>query len=410
MSELISVSGHIIDIVNRRFYKGIIYISDSKIHSIVETENVPDQFILPGFIDAHIHIESSMVTPYEFAKIALGHGTVATVSDPHEIANVCGLEGVAYMIENARQAGLKFFFGAPSCVPATNFENAGATLDSLAVKSLLSSDDIWYLSEMMNYPGVLNNDPEVIAKIQYAKEYNKPVDGHAPGLMGDDAKEYIRHGISTDHECYQLDEALNKLNHGMKIIIREGSAAKNFEALHTLIGTHPDMVMFCSDDKHPDDLMEGHINVLVKRALALGYDLFDVLQIACINPVHHYSLPLGLLREGDNADFIIVSDTNSWEVKQTWINGRPFYSDKKCLLPHFSGRIINQFNSSFISPDDLILFTEDESVPVIEAIDGSLITEKSLAILPLNDGVLIADPKQDILKICVINRYEKAIP
>jgi len=311
MSELISVSGHIIDIVNRRFYKGIIYISDSKIHSIVEAENVPDQFLLPGFIDAHIHIESSMVTPYEFAKIALGHGTVATVSDPHEIANVCGLDGVAYMIENARQAGLKFFFGAPSCVPATNFENAGATLDSLAVKSLLSSDDIWYLSEMMNYPGVLNNDPEVIAKIQYAQEYNKPVDGHAPGLMGDDAKEYILHGITTDHECYQLDEALNKLNHGMKIIIREGSAAKNFEALHKLIGTHPDMVMFCSDDKHPDDLMEGHINVLVKRALALGYDLFDVLQIACVNPVHHYRLPLGLLREGDNADFIIVSDTNS---------------------------------------------------------------------------------------------------
>jgi len=410
MSELLSVSGHIIDVFNRRFYKGIIYIANGKIHSIVETENVEDQLILPGFIDAHIHIESSMVTPYEFAKIALGHGTVATVSDPHEIANVCGLDGVQYMIDNARQAGLKFFFGAPSCVPATNFENAGATLDSLAVKSLLSSDDIWYLSEMMNYPGVLNNDPEVLAKIQYAKDYNKPVDGHAPGLMGNDAKEYILHGISTDHECYRLEEALNKLNHGMKIIIREGSAAKNFEALHTLIGTHAGMVMFCSDDKHPDDLMEGHINVLVERALALGYNLFDVLQIACVNPVLHYGLPVGLLREGDNADFIIVKNTNSWEVKQTWINGRTYYTDKKCLLPDISGRIINKFNSSSVSPDDLILYSEDENVPVIEAIDGSLITEKSHATLPLIEGVLFVDPKQDILKICVINRYEKAIP
>ncbi len=410
MSELISISGHIIDIINRRIFKGIIYIADETIHSMVESENVPDQFILPGFIDAHIHIESSMVTPYEFAKIALRHGTVATVSDPHEIANVCGLEGVEYMIENARNAGLKFFFGAPSCVPATNFENAGATIDSLAVKSLLSSEDIWYLSEMMNYPGVLQNDSEVIAKIQYAREYNKPIDGHAPGLMGNDARDYILHGISTDHECYQLDEALHKLNHGMKIIIREGSAAKNFEALHSLIGSHPDMVMFCSDDKHPDDLMEGHINVLVTRALALGYDLFDVLQIACVNPVHHYGLPVGLLKKGDNADFIVISDTHSWEVKQTWINGKPYYADKKSLLPQFSSRIINQFNTSVITTDDLKLSSVDSRVPVIEAIDGSLITEKSWATLSLKEGVINADPTQDILKICVINRYEKAIP
>ena len=410
MSEITSVSGHIIDLSSRRIFKGTIYISDGKIHSISEAENVPDRFILPGFIDAHIHIESSMVTPFEFAKVALGHGTVATVSDPHEIANVCGVEGVNYMIENARNAGLKFFFGAPSCVPATNFENAGATLDSDAVKRLLASDDIWYLSEMMNYPGVLQNDPEVISKIKYAKDYNKPIDGHAPGLMGDAAKDYIQHGITTDHECFTLDEALNKIHHGMKIIIREGSAAKNFEALHSLIGTHPEMVMFCSDDKHPDDLIEGHINVLVKRALTLGYDLFDVLNIACVNPVNHYGIPVGLLRKGDNADFIVISDTKSWDVEQTWVNGKIYYSDHKCLLPPFSSGIINTFNTSEITDDDLKVYSADPKVPVIEAIDGSLITEKSWTTLPVTDGVLQTNHDQDILKICVINRYTKANP
>jgi adenine deaminase len=410
MSETTSVSGHIIDVINRNIFKGTIHISAGKIHSISEAEDVPDRFILPGFIDAHIHIESSMVTPYEFAKVALGHGTVATVSDPHEIANVCGLEGVNYMIENARNAGLKFFFGAPSCVPATNFENAGASLDSNAVKGLLASDDIWYLSEMMNYPGVLQNDPEVISKIKYAKEYHKPIDGHAPGLMGDEAKDYIQHGITTDHECFTLDEALNKLHLGMKIIIREGSAAKNFEALHSLIGTHPDMVMFCSDDKHPDDLITGHINILVKRALTLGYDLFDVLNIACVNPVHHYGIPVGLLRKGDNADFIVISDTKSMDVEQTWINGKPYYSDQKCLLPPFSPSIINTFNTSEITAGDLKVYGSDPKVPVIEAIDGSLITEKSWITLPIIEGVIQANPDQDILKICVINRYTKAPP
>ncbi len=404
------ISGHIIDILQKRIFKGTILFEGGKILSIAESNHVPDQFILPGFIDAHIHIESSMVTPYEFAKIALGHGTVATVSDPHEIANVCGLEGVHYMIDNAKNAGLKFFFGAPSCVPATAFETAGDVLDPTAVDQLLASEDIYYLSEMMNYPGVLNKDPEVMAKIRSAQKYNKPVDGHAPGLKGVDAEKYVLSGISTDHECFQLDEALGKLQLGMKVIIREGSAAKNFETLSSLIESHTDMVMFCSDDKHPDDLMDGHINVLIKRALALGYDLFDVLKIACINPILHYNLPVGMLRAGDAADFIVIHDTKDWKVSQTYINGIKLYSEGSTFLPDYSSSIINKFDVSPIQPDALKAVGKENMVPVIDAIDGSLITEKSWHKLPSANEFLLPDPENDVLKICVLNRYRNAAP
>lgn len=411
MGNLTSVQGHIIDIYQRKIYKGEINIQDGKILSVVPKDNVEDQFILPGFIDAHIHIESSMVTPYEFAKIALGHGTVATVSDPHEIANVCGMEGVRFMIENAADAGLKFFFGAPSCVPATSFEHAGAVLGPEDVEALMASDDIWYLSEMMNYPGVLNDDPSVLAKINSAKKHNKPVDGHAPGLMGDAAARYISRGITTDHECYTLAEALNKLKYGMKIIIREGSAAKNFEALHTLIQSHPEQVMLCSDDKHPDDLIIGHINLLVKRALSLGYDLFDILQIACINPVQHYQLPVGTLRPGDNADFIIINDTKDWNITHTFINGHPYFQKGKSLLQERKGTLINHFRrEKQITPDALQISDRGSAFPVIDAIDGSLITEKSWASLPTADGYVLSDPTCDVLKICVVNRYAADAP
>jgi len=280
-----TTSGNIIDIFNRRIFPGTVHFSKGIITEITEDNAVYDQYLLPGFTDAHIHIESSMLVPYEFAKVALLHGTVATVSDPHEIANVCGLKGVEYMIENAKDAKLKFNFGAPSCVPATTFETAGAVLNAEDVAQLLARPDIRYLSEMMNYPGVLFGDIEVMKKIESAHRLNKVIDGHAPGLRGDDARKYIAAGISTDHECFTLEEALDKVNGGMKILIREGSAARNFEALHTLITSHTAMTMLCSDDKHPDELLHGHLNQLVVRALNKGHNLFDVLQCACVNPV-----------------------------------------------------------------------------------------------------------------------------
>ena len=293
-----TVKGNVVDIDGKKIYYAAIHVENGKIISIDETEDQKEDapFILPGFIDAHVHIESSMLVPSEFAKLAVVHGTVATVSDPHEIANVCGMEGVEYMIENGKQVPFKFYFGAPSCVPATDFETAGASLDANDVDTLLAKDEINYLSEMMNFPGVLHHNEEVEAKINSAKIYNKPVDGHAPGLRGADAKKYIDAGISTDHECFTKEEALEKLQYGMKILIREGSAAKNFEALIDLLNDHEDKMMFCSDDKHPDSLVNGHINELCRRAVAKNIDVFKVLKAACVNPVKHYNMKVGLLK------------------------------------------------------------------------------------------------------------------
>src|SRR4249919_3170413 len=319
-----NITGKFVDLGAGRIYPAEISIRDKKIFSIRELpagEFVPEHFICPGFIDAHVHIESSMLVPSEFARLAVVHGTVATVSDPHEIANVCGMEGVEFMIENGKTVPFKFNFGAPSCVPATIFETAGAELNSNDVEKLLQRDEIKYLSEMMNFPGVLNEDEEVMKKIAAAHRLLKPVDGHAPGLRGDEAKQYIAAGITTDHECFTKEEALDKLQNGMKIIIREGSAAKNFEALIELLNDYPNQMMFCSDDKHPDSLVLGHINQLCARAVAKGINVYKVLKAACLNPVQHYNLDVGLLREGDPADFIVVKDLETFEVQKTFING-----------------------------------------------------------------------------------------
>ncbi len=396
------IRGQLVDIQNREIYPATVSISEGKITTIRRVANAPDQFILPGFIDAHIHIESSMLVPYEFAKVALTHGTVATVSDPHEIANVCGVEGVKYMIDNAKSAKLKFHFGAPSCVPATSFETAGAAINAQGIKELLALDDIHYLSEMMNYPGVLFDDEEVLKKIQFAKEANKPIDGHAPGLIGDDAIKYISAGISTDHECFTLEEAQFKLEHRMKILIREGSAAKNYDALHPLIASHPDQLMFCSDDKHPDDLMEGHINLLVKRSLELGYDLFEVLRIACVNPIDHYNLNVGQLRAGDAADFIVVEDLKDFKVNSTYIDGYEVSSQGRTTLGHKEHQIINEFNVSKKTVADF-KSVENSDVPVIIAIDGEIVTETECVSVSE-----LLNPDSGIQKICVVNRYAEA--
>ncbi|CAN5451712.1 adenine deaminase [soil metagenome] len=412
-----SISGKIIDLLKRTIYNGRVDWEDGKIIAIKEEMHVPDQYILPGFIDAHIHIESSMLTPYEFARIALTHGTVATVSDPHEIANVCGIEGVYYMLNEAREAKLKFFFGAPSCVPATMFETAGAILDSGAIEILLADDRIFYLAEMMNYPGVIHGDTEVLKKIAHAKKFNKPVDGHAPGLRGNDAARYIAAGITTDHECVTKEEALEKLKHGMKILIREGSAAKNFNALYTLISEYPEMVMLCSDDKHPDDLIHGHVNELVKRAIGNGLDMFDVLRAACLNPVLHYHLPVGLLRLKDPADFIVVENLDEWKVKQTFINGEKVAEDGATILAPKKHLIINRFGATEKNIADFHVPDQQHSIRVIEALDGQLMTNEIIVtgnqlqkINSNGDKVLASNTALDILKIAVVNRYTDAQP
>jgi adenine deaminase len=415
---------------------------------------IPLPYILPGFIDAHVHIESSLLIPSEFARLAVVHGTIATVSDPHEIANVCGLPGVEFMIRNGRTVPFHFNFGAPSCVPATRFETSGATLDAAKVEQLLASDDIKYLSEMMNFPGVLAKDPEVMAKIAAAQRLGKPVDGHAPGLRGQQAADYIAAGISTDHEAFTAEEALDKLKLGMKILIREGSAARNFDALIPLLNDYPDQMMFCSDDKHPDSLLAGHINTLCARAVAKGIDVFKVLKAACLNPVLHYKLDSGLVRPGDSANLVLVEDLQSFQVKQTWIKGQlvaqngvshigsthllttavpdgsahsggasaaqPVSPVATAPAPTTTGSLlsaepINNFKATprtvadFAYPLDKWGEEENvEQVYVIEALDGQLITNR--LVVPVADtlpreGRLHANVDKDLLKIVVVNRY-----
>lgn len=402
-----TISSNLIDIFNKRIYPATITIENGKIKSIKETQEKLSTYILPGFVDAHVHIESSMLVPTEFAKLAVLHGTVATVSDPHEIANVCGKDGVQYMIDNARQTPFKFFFGAPSCVPATGFETAGAVLNANDVDTLLSQKDIWYLSEMMNYPGVLHDDPEVLAKIAAAKKHAKPIDGHAPMVRGEAVKKYAHAGITTDHESVSLEEALEKINAGIKCLIREGSAAKNFEALIEVLRLHPDMTMFCCDDKHPDELVLHHINNHVKRALAKGIDLFDVLRAACINPVMHYNLPVGLLREGDDADFIIIDHPDNFTILKTYIRGKLVAENGKCLLPSVRIHPINNFSAHHFLPGNFQLKAEKDTmwINVIEALDGQLITRKMACDAKIENGMICTDMDNDILKIVVVNRY-----
>ncbi|GEP49741.1 adenine deaminase [Flavobacterium noncentrifugens] len=404
------ISGQVVDITKKRIYSGEITVENGKIISITEKEHSVKNYILPGFIDAHIHIESSMLVPSEFAKIAVLHGTVATISDPHEIANVLGAEGVFYMIENGKQVPLKFHFGAPSCVPATSFETAGAEINANGIKDLLESPDIYYLAEMMNYPGVLFGDPEVLKKIEWAKHFNKPVDGHAPGLRGADLKKYISAGITTDHECFSFEEAQEKLSLGMKVLIREGSAAKNFEALIDLLPEHYENMMFCSDDKHPDDLVLGHINSLCARAVAKGIDVFKVLQSACINPVNHYKMNVGLLKENDAADFIVVKDLTNFKVIQTYINGELVAENGQSFVKHVPFETPNNFNISKKEVSDFAISGLPDKIRVIEALEGQLITNEIHFKPKIQDGKIISDPENDILKMAVVNRYQNAKP
>lgn len=410
------LTGTIIDPVNCRSFPGKLTFNNGVILSVHEIPEAGagDRIIAPGFVDSHIHIESSMLVPSDFARLAVQHGTVATVSDPHEIANVCGLDGVEYMIDNGKKVPLKFNFGAPSCVPATPFETAGSKLTPDDVDKLLDRDDILYLAEMMNWPGVLNDDPDVLKKIQSTLKRNKPVDGHAPGLTGERANKYASAGISTDHECFTIEEARDKLSAGMKIAIREGSAAKNFNALHPLFDEFPNRLMFCSDDKHPDDLAIGHINQLVARSLKLGYDRFDVLKAASVNAINHYGLDVGMLQAGDPADFIIIEDSDAMTVAETWIDGTCVYRNGSVLFDTVDAGVINNFVSSKVTETDLKKDTDSKvaklNVPVIVARDGELITEQSMEQLQVANGEILPDPERDVLKIVVVNRYEKSPP
>ena len=404
------IEGNIVDVINKRIYSGYITVNNGVISEIVEEENSVSQYIIPGFVDAHVHVESSMLIPSEFARLAVCHGTVATISDPHEIGNVLGVEGVKFMIENGKKTPFKFHFGAPSCVPATVFETAGANITVDDVKELLTMDDIHYLTEMMNFPGVLFDDPEVMAKIQASKDVGKPIDGHAPGLRGEDAKKYIDAGITTDHECFTKEEALDKLKYGMKIQIREGSAAKNFDSLIDLLDEYPDSIMFCSDDKHPKDLAAQHVNVLAKRAIAHGSDVMNVLRACSYNIVKHYSMNVGMLQLGDPADFCIVDDLINFKCQATYIDGQLVAENGQTKIASVEETPINNFNCSPVAISQIEVEANFTTVKVIEVEDGQLITTKGSADLTPVEGKLVSDASQDVLKVVVVNRYFDAPP
>jgi adenine deaminase len=416
------ISGNIVDVLNRKIFPGTITFQEGKITKIDRTGEDIDpslalrmtgNFIMPGFVDSHVHVESSMLIPSEFARLSVLHGTVATVSDPHEIGNVLGVPGIRYMINNGKKVPFKFYFGASSCVPATSFETAGAVITVDDIRELFEKDGLKYLSEMMNYPGVLHRDPLVMDKINIARQLGRPVDGHAPGLRGVDAKNYIDAGISTDHECFTLDEALDKIKYGMKILIREGSAAKNYEALHTLLKTHPQMVMFCSDDKHPNDLVISQIDDHVRRSVAYGYDLFDILYAACVNPVKHYKLEVGLLQPGDPADMIVVNNLTDFKVQQTYINGTLVADKGRSLIKRVDEGIVNNFNTSHKSVNEFRVEIEFDDTPVIrviKALDGQLITEELHEPGKTMDAKLISNTDNDVLKMTVVERYGNSKP
>lgn len=414
-------TANILNLFDQTIYYGTLTVENGRIARVdrLGPEQPGEPYILPGFVDAHVHIESSLLTPPQFARLAVVHGTVATVSDPHEIGNVLGVAGVEYMLREGSRVPFKFMFGAPSCVPATQFETAGATIGVRDVRYLLSLKEIGYLAEMMNFPGVLHQDTEVMTKIALAQAFNKPVDGHAPGLRGEEAQRYIDAGISTDHECFTYEEGLDKARRGMKILIREGSAARNFDALIPLLAEFPEQIMFCSDDKHPDTLAEGHINQLVLRALAKGHSIWNVLRAACLNPVLHYRLPVGLLREGDPADYLIVNNLQEFQLQQTVINGQVVAENGQSAIADLRSEHINQFNCDPKTANELAVTLtppsegqgpETRLIRVIEALDGQLITNELLLEPCLENGQIVPDVERDILKLVVVNRYQNAPP
>lgn len=403
-------NGQIVDPIQRKIYSGTITVLNGVIESIREEQTDSPFFILPGLIDAHIHIESSMLTPYEFARIAATHGTVGTISDPHEIANVLGVEGVKWMIENGKLAPFHFHFGAPSCVPATSFETSGAQIGIEELEQLLQMKEVNHLGEMMNFPGVIYDDPMVIQKLQLAQKYQKPIDGHAPMVTGEALKKYYAAQITTDHECHTLEEAEEKIKLGMKILIREGSAAKNFDALIPLIKKYPEQLMFCSDDKHPDNLVEGHINRLISRGLELGYDFFDLLRCATYNPISHYNLSVGMLQVGDSADFIVVDHWETMEVLETYIRGQKIAEGGKSVLPPIFIKPINRFKIKKIEEEQIRIPTQNKKIKIIELFQDQIFTKTIIDEPLVENGYVVPDLERDYLKIVVVNRYQEQAP
>ena len=405
------ISGSIVDVIRRIIFKGRIYIKNGKIYDIQPSDSVNNVFILPGLIDAHVHIESSMLTPGRYAQNAVKHGVISVVTDPHEIVNVCGVEGMKYMIEDSQKVPFKFYFGVPSCVPATPFENSGAKIDAEQIAELFDTYNLKFLAEMMNFPGVINQDPEVMSKIKVALDRGLPIDGHAPGVTGENLLKYVNAGITTDHECSTMAEALEKIKLGMKIIIRNGSAAKNYNDLFELINTYPDQVMICTDDFHPDNFASEYLEQFIKNRKKKNVEFWNLMQALTINPIDHYKLNVGLLQMDDPADFIVVNNLQQFNVLQTWIDGRCVFDGAETFDYVPNENKINNFLVKEITADQIKIAPTSDRLNVIKAFDGQLYTEHMVVKPKVVDDNCISDIEHNILKIVVLNRYtENAEP
>ena len=396
------ISGRIVDVVGRKVFKGVISFEDGVIRDIRESDSVDDCFLMPGLVDAHVHVESSLLPPAEFARVAMRQGALAAVADPHEIANVMGVAGVEYMVAEAKSSPFRFLFAAPSCVPATDFETSGARIDTAEIEQMFSSELVGLLGEMMNFPGVVNGDLAVLAKIDAAKRYSKPIDGHAPGLSGDMLARYVGAGIGTDHECVSIVEAIEKIRLGMKVLIRQGSAANNLDELAPLIGMYPDKVMLCTDDMHAEEILNGYLRSSLKYLVEKCYDIFDILRSCTLIPVGYYGLDLGLLQVGDSADFIKVDNLCDFNVQSVFVRGFEIgigEMEKPVVL--------NNFKAESIVVADLRVKRKGDSIRVIGVINGELLTKQYVYKLKGDDKFVESNADDDVLKIVVVCRYDR---
>lgn len=398
-----------------------------------------DGILIPGFIDSHIHIESSKLTPTNFAKTVLPNGTTSVIADSHEIANVLGIEGVDFMVENGKDIPFDFYFAAPSCVPATTFETSGATLTVEDIEKLLSREEFVALGEMMNFPGVISGDEEVIRKLEIAQEKAKVIDGHAPLLNGEDLDKYISYGISTDHECSNIEEAFEKKNKGMKIMVREGSSAKNMEALlkennrlnywieYEQAGNDVDTTLdenlsnspfdfLVSDDINAKDLLNGHLNILVKKAVEYGLSVTEAIKMVTLNPAKHYGLNSGEIAPDKIANFSLVDNLEDLNVKKVWVHGELVAEDGKSLFESEDCELLNNFKLTQVNAEDFnpkfekvdnggSLMSQSTTVNIMVATNGELITDRIAEDLFVENNVIQPNIKRDILKITVLDRY-----
>lgn len=404
------VDGQLVDVLRGEIYPACVNFDENNIVRIERKLAAPPQYILPGLIDAHVHIESSLLTPYRFAEKAVAHGTTAVVANPHEIANVMGMAGIRYMVDDGKSTPLRFFYSAPSSVPSTAMETSGAVIGWKEVREMLSTGDFVSLGEVMDVPGVLREDPALMSKIEVAVQFGKPIDGHAPGLGGYDLDRYVMAGISTDHECTTVREAEEKDRKGMTVMVREGSAARNLNALMPFASKHKHFLV--TDDLSAVDMADGHVDSLLRKAVAAGMDPIHAIRAASMWPAQHYGLPGGSVYLNGPADLVVVDDLIHFTVLETWIGGRLVAKDGRPLFAGAPTTVPPGIASGEVLAKDLRVTSRRPvaTVRVIKVLPDEVSSLAGTADLDVDDSAVLTDPSRDILLMAVVNRYRPASP